>query len=155
MGDDGDDHRGHPVQQVAGHRGGAVAVIEHGQAQDDREGGGDEADPGGDQPAPAGPAEAKVDGQLGGTGAGDQVGRPDQVEELLLADPAAASHDFLVHEGDVGGGPPKAIVPSLRNSLTTSLRLPRSGWTSRSSAVAMWPSWQTRSPPDGGRPNSR
>ena len=101
--DDGEHHRGHPIEQVGGHRGAAIAVIEHGQAEDDGKGRGDEAAPGGDQPSPAGPTQAQVDGQLGGAGPGQQVGRPDQVEELLLGDPAAAADDLGVHEGDVGG----------------------------------------------------
>ena len=59
--------------------------------------------PGDDQPAPARPVVAQVDGQLGGVGAGDQVGGAHQVDEARVGDPAAAADQLLAHHRGVGG----------------------------------------------------
>jgi hypothetical protein len=44
-----------------------------------------------------------VDRHLGGVGAGDEVRRAEQVEVLLLGEPAAPLDDLVVKEGDVRG----------------------------------------------------
>ena len=81
----------------------AVLDVDPGERHDDEHRGQDEQRPGDDEPAPAGADEAEVDGHLGGVGAGDEVGRAEEVEEVLLADPATPLHDLVLHHGDVRG----------------------------------------------------
>jgi hypothetical protein len=45
-----------------------------------------------------------VDRHFGGIGAGDQVDRAQQVQELLAGNPAPAPDYFILHYGDVRGG---------------------------------------------------
>ena len=111
--DHGDDHRLDAVEQPGGLGPVAEPHVGPGEGQDDQRRRGDEAGPGDQQPRPAGTVPADVDGHLGRVGAGDQVGRPEQVEELGLREPAPAADDLMLHQGDVRrraaeGGRPQA-----------------------------------------------
>ena len=53
---------------------------------------------------PSGPAEiAEVDGHFRGVRAGNKVDGPEQIEEFLFADPAAAANHLVFHDGDMRG----------------------------------------------------
>ena len=55
-----------------------------------------------------GPGAADVNRELGGVRAGDQVCCAHEIQKLLAAQPAAASHDLHFHERDVGRGSAEA-----------------------------------------------
>jgi hypothetical protein len=101
--DDGDDDRLDAVEHAAQRQGVAVGDVDPGEGPDDHRGGGDEAHAGHDQAPAPGAVPAEVDGQLGAVGPGDQVGRADEVDEALVADPAPTADDLVVHHRDVPG----------------------------------------------------
>jgi hypothetical protein len=105
--DDGDDDRLDPVEHPARLRAGAEPDVGPSEAEREEGGRGDEAHPGDDQPGPAGTGPTDVDRHLGGVGAGDEVGRPQEVEELRGREPAPPLDDLPLHHGDVGGRPPE------------------------------------------------
>ena len=41
---------------------------------------------------------------LGRVGPRDEIRRPDQVEEVLTADPLSTSYELVLHHGDMSGG---------------------------------------------------
>lgn len=110
MRDDGDDHGLHTGEHPVRRGGGAVGHVGPGQGQDDDHRRDDEAHSGDDQAGPPGAPVPHVDGHFGGVGAGDEVGRADQVEELLIGEPLPPSNDLVAHHRDVrsrtaeGGG---------------------------------------------------
>jgi hypothetical protein len=79
---------------------------------------------------------ADVDGELGGVGARDQIGRTEIVQELLEGEPAATAHYLVFHHGDVRRG--AADRPVLEESHATSPSVLRSAVPA--SWVVTWPS---------------
>jgi hypothetical protein len=104
LGDDRDQDRLDPVQDADHRRLGGERDVAPGEGGDHQGGGEDEAQPGDREPPPPGDPVADVDRHLGRVRAGDQVGRPEKVEELVAGQPPPAADDLVFHQGDVGGG---------------------------------------------------
>src|SRR5262249_49894619 len=84
------------------------ALVGPGDRRDDHEGWQDEGGAGDDQPRQAGPDAADVDGDFGGIGPRNQVRGANQIEKLLVGQPAAPAYQLVLHEGDVRRPPTKA-----------------------------------------------
>jgi hypothetical protein len=78
----------------------AEAVIGPGDGRDDDHSREDEAHPGDDKARPAGPMPADVDGLLGRVRPGDEIRRPEQVEELLPRQPMPAADHLVFYQSD-------------------------------------------------------
>jgi hypothetical protein len=49
-----------------------------------------------------------VDCHLGRVGAGDEIGRAEQIEEMLVVQPLATMNDLIAHHGNVRRRPAKS-----------------------------------------------
>ncbi len=102
--DDGNDHRFDAVEERGDLRQGAEANVGPGAASNDQRGREDETGAPEEQANPACAPVANEDRQLGRARTGDEVHRPEQVEEFLPGEPRAPADHLVLHHRDVGGG---------------------------------------------------
>ena len=67
-----------------------------------------------------------VEGHLGRIGSGDEIGRPDQIEELAGSEPASLPHDLPLHQRQVSGRSTEPQTAELEEDAEqrTQVRLP-------------------------------
>ena len=98
----GNDHRLDTVEDGGDLRQRPVGNVGPGEGRHDQRCRQDEADPAYKQPGPPGLSVPHVDRHFGGIRAGNQVGGTEQIQEFLAGQPGSATHDLVVHHGDVG-----------------------------------------------------
>ena len=96
--EDGDDDRVDADQHRRHGLGGRRTDGQPGEQDADEDRGHDEADPGREEARPARPSTPDGEGQLARVGAGDDAGRSDQVEEIVVVDPAQSPNERLAEE---------------------------------------------------------
>ena len=103
LGDDGDDDRTDAVHHPAELRRVAHPDVGPGQTPDDEGGGQDEAGAGEEQPESAAASIPEMNRHLGRVGAGNQVGRGEQIEKVGVGQPPPPLDDLVPHHRDVRG----------------------------------------------------